>query len=167
MDGFIIIDAWPERKKLAEEDMDAARTKLLDELSKYRGVKNCRSIAVFDAYRVERHKEDVLDYHNIHVVYTRKAQTADQYIERFAHDNQRKYDITVATSDHLQQVIIRGAGCAIWSANDLLEELIRTNEGVLRTFRENQIPKRDSLKDKLSDETRQRMESFIREEDRR
>lgn len=167
VDGYNIIHAWPELKKLAEEDMDAARTKLLDELSKYRGVKNCRIIAVFDAYRVERHKEDVLDYHNIHVVYTRKAQTADQYIERFAHDNQRKYDITVATSDHLQQVIIRGAGCAIWSANDLLEELIRTNEGVLRTFRENQIPKRDSLKDKLSDETRQRMESFIREEDRR
>jgi len=165
VDGYNIIFAWPELKELAEEDMDAARTRLLDELCKYRGVKKYRIIAVFDAYRVERHKEDVLDYHNIHVVYTRQAQTADQYIERFAHDNQQKYDITVATSDYLQQIIIRGAGCAIWSANDLREEIIRTNEGVLRTFRENQVQKRDSLMDKLSDEARQQMESLARKED--
>jgi len=146
--------------------MDAARTKLLDELCKYRGVKKCRIIAVFDAYRVERHREDVLDYHNIHVVYTRKAQTADEYIERFAHDNQRRYDITVATSDHLQQIIILGAGCAVWSAEDLRRELVRTNEGVLLEFREKQAGKRDSLMDKLSDDAKKQMEALAREGDR-
>jgi len=166
VDGYSIIHAWPELKELAQEDMDAARTKLLDELCKYRGVKKCRIIAVFDAYRVERHREDVLDYHNIHVVYTRKAQTADEYIERFAHDNQRRYDITVATSDHLQQIIILGAGCAVWSAEDLRRELVRTNEGVLLEFREKQAGKRDSLMDKLSDDAKKQMEALAREGDR-
>lgn len=163
VDGYNIIFAWPELKELAKDNMDAARTKLLDELSKYRAVKKFRIIAVFDAYRVERHQEEILDYHNIHVVFTRKAQTADHYIERFAHDNQEKYHITVATSDNLQQVIIRGAGCTVWSATDLLEEIERTNKGILQTYQDEQSLERNYLKDKLSQEAKERMESLIRD----
>jgi predicted RNA-binding protein with PIN domain len=112
---------------------------------------------------VERHQEEILDYHNIHVVFTRKAQTADHYIERFAHDNQEKYHITVATSDNLQQVIIRGAGCTVWSATDLLEEIERTNKGILQTYQDEQSLERNYLKDKLSQEAKERMESLIRD----
>lgn len=163
VDGYNIIFAWPELKELADEDMDAARNWLLDELCKYRGARKVRIIAVFDAYRVERHQEEINDYHGIHVVFTRKAQTADQYIERFAHDNSRKYDITVATSDHLQQIIILGSGCAVWSAEELRNEIRKTNEGVIRSFQEKRGIERNRLGDKLSSETRKRLESLFKE----
>ena len=97
VDGYNIIFAWPELKELARDNMDSARERLLDTLIKYQGVKKCRIIVVFDAYRVQRHIEEVINYDTICVVYTREAQTADQYIEKFAHDNYKKYDITVAT----------------------------------------------------------------------
>jgi len=164
VDGYNIIFAWPELRDLAGENLDAARVKLLDELSKYRGSKKYEIIAVFDAYRVEGHREEAEDYHNIHVVFTRKAQTADQYIERFAHSNSHRYDITVATSDHLQQVIILGAGCTVWSAEDLREEMLKANERVMKTYRERHSPQREYLMDKLSDETKARLEEFIKKQ---
>lgn len=108
VDGYNIIHAWPELKELADDNMDGARMKLIDTLSNYQGIRKCQIIVVFDAYRVQGHFEEAIDYYNIHLVYTREAQTADQYIEKFAYDNQKKYNITVATSDGLQQIIIRG-----------------------------------------------------------
>lgn len=81
---------------------------------------------VFDAYRVQGHKTEMYDYHNIHVVYTREAETADQYIEKFAHENGRKYRVTVATSDGLEQIIIRGAGCGLISARELERDHTQT-----------------------------------------
>lgn len=85
----------------------------MDILCNYQGFHKCELILVFDAYRVANHKTEILDYHNIHVVYTKEAETADQYIEKFAHENGKKYRITVATSDGLEQIIIRGAGCRL------------------------------------------------------
>lgn len=123
VDGYNIIHAWPELKELADENMDSARMKLLDSLSNYQGIRKCQIIVVFDAYRVQGHLEEVIDYQNIHMVFTREAQTADQYIERFARDNQKKYHIIVATSDGLQQLIIRGAGCHLLSARELKMEI--------------------------------------------
>lgn len=162
VDGYNIIYSWSGLKELADGNMDSARMKLLDALSKYQGIRQCSIIVVFDAYRVQGHREEIIDYDHIHVVYTREAQTADQYIEKFAHDNQKKYDITVATSDGLQQIIIRGAGSALMSARELKDEVDKVNEGALQAYREKQIPHRNSLKDALSDETRQRMEDVSR-----
>lgn len=87
------------------------------------GFKQCRLILVFDAYRVQNHRTEVFPYHNITVVYTKEAETADQYIEKFAHENARRYHVTVATSDGLEQIIIRGEGCCLLSARDLEEEI--------------------------------------------
>ena len=123
VDGYNIIYAWEDLKELAQINLDGARGKLLDTLCNYQGMKKCNLIAVFDAYRVQGHPTETLDYHNIHVVYTKEAETADRFIEKFAHDNSKKYDITVATSDGLEQIIIRGAGCKLLSARDLKEEI--------------------------------------------
>lgn len=123
VDGYNIIYAWDDLKELAQVNLDGARGKLLDILCNYQGMKKCNLIAVFDAYRVQGHPTETLDYHNIHVVYTKEAETADRFIEKFAHDNSKKYDITVATSDGLEQIIIRGAGCKLLSARDLQEEI--------------------------------------------
>ncbi len=161
VDGYNMIFAWPDLKELAQENMDSARTKLLDMLSKYKGIRKYTIIAVFDAYRVARHQEEILDYDNIHVVFTRTAQTADQYIERFAHDNQSKYDITVATSDGLQQIIIRGAGCAVLSARELREQIEIANESVLQAYRDKKPADRNVLRDALSEESKQQMEDLL------
>lgn len=162
VDGYNVIFAWPELKELAEDNMDGARTKLLDILSKYQGIRNCQIIAVFDAYRVQGHSEEIIDYDNIHVVYTREAQTADHFIEKFAHDNQRKYNITVATSDGLQQIIIRGTGCAVLSAGELKKEIEWVNKRVMQTYQEKQTVDRNYLKDALSAESRRQMEEIYK-----
>ena len=125
VDGYNIIHAWPELKELAEVYIGSARMSLLDSLSKYQSVRQSNVIVVFDAYRVQGHREEMTDYHNIRLVYTKEAQTADQYIEKFARDNRDKYDITVATSDGLQQIIVRGAGCSLLSARELKIEIER------------------------------------------
>jgi len=164
VDGYNIIFAWPDLKELAQDNMESARIKLIDMLIKYRGIQKCSIIVVFDAYRVERHQEEILEYDNIHVVFTRTAQTADQYIERFAHDNQNKYNITVATSDGLQQIIIRGAGCALLSARELREEIDRANESVLQSYRAKNPADRSMIGDALSEESKRRMENLMNDD---
>ena len=123
VDGYNIIFAWEELRELAEVNMDGARDRLIDILSNYQGVKKCSLILVFDAYKLEGFPGEVLQYHNIHVVYTKEAETADQYIEKVAHEIGRKYDVTVATSDGTEQVIIRGQGCRLLSAKELKTEV--------------------------------------------
>ena len=130
VDGYNIIFAWEELKVLAQTDIAAARGKLMDILCNYQGFHKCELILVFDAYRVANHKTEILDYHNIHVVYTKEAETADQYIEKFAHENGKKYRITVATSDGLEQIIIRGAGCRLLSARDFEADVKRSEQAI-------------------------------------
>lgn len=131
VDGYNIIFAWDDLKELAKENMEAARGKLLDELCNYQGMRGMHLMVVFDAYRVPGHQTEILDYQNIHVVYTKEAETADQYIEKFAHENVKNYRVTVATSDGLEQIIIRGEGCRLLSARDLEDEVKQTRQ-VLR-----------------------------------
>ena len=105
---------WEELNELAKVSVEGARGRLMDILCNYQGMKKCNLILVFDAYRLEGHPTEILNYHNIHVVFTKEAETADQYIEKFAHENGRKYNVTVATSDGLEQIIIRGAGAGCY-----------------------------------------------------
>lgn len=128
VDGYNVIFTWEKLRELSRQDIDSAKGRLLDILCDYQGVKGCNLIVVFDAYRVKGHDTEISDYHNIHVVYTKEAQTADQYIEKFAHENGKKWDITVATSDGLEQIIIRGQGCRLLSARELEAEVARTRQ---------------------------------------
>ncbi len=130
VDGYNIIFAWEELKELAEFNIDSARGRLLDIMCNYQGIRGVHLIVVFDAYRVQQRREEVLDYHNIHVVFTKEAETADQYIEKFAHEHAREYRVTVATSDGLEQIIIRGQGCRLISARELQQEILRLEQEV-------------------------------------
>lgn len=128
VDGYNVIFAWEELSALSKVTLDGARGRLLDILCDYQAMKGCRLIVVFDAYRLKGHPEEAYAYHNIYVVYTKEAETADRYIERFAHDNSKKYQITVATSDGLEQIIIRGEGCRLLSSRDLQADVERQKE---------------------------------------
>ncbi len=165
VDGYNIIYAWPELKELADENMDGARMKLLDSLSNYQWIRQCGIIVVFDAYRVQGHREEIIGYHNIHMVYTKEAQTADQYIEKFAHDNQKKYNIAVATSDGLQQIIVRGAGCSLLSARELKAEIEEANRRMMQQYQETRERDRNYLIDALPAVAKQQMEVLIKEDD--
>ena len=123
VDGYNIIFAWEELKELAQIHIESARDKLMDILCNYQGYKKCTVILVFDAYKVEGNPGEVLKYHNIYVVYTKEAETADQYIEKTVRQMGRKYQVTVATSDALEQVIILGQGAQRLSAAGLKEEV--------------------------------------------
>ena len=119
VDGYNIIHAWEETRGIVNQNLDAARQILLEQLTDYRAMTDAEIIVVFDAYRVSGHRTETEEYQNLHVVYTREAETADQYIARFATEHSMKYDITVATSDGLIQLIIRGADARLMSARDL------------------------------------------------
>lgn len=149
VDGYNVIFAWEDLKDLAQVSIDGARGKLLDVLCDYQGMKKCNLIVVFDAYRVQGHKTEISTYHNIHVVFTKEAETADQYIEKFAHENGKKYNVTVATSDGLEQIIIRGQGCRLLSARELKDEIERTKKTFFEEHPQESKKLSLSLKDML------------------
>lgn len=130
VDGYNIIFAWSELAELAKKNIDSARDCLMDILCNYQGYKKCNLILVFDAYKVSSGKGKIFDYHNIHVVYTKEAETADQYIEKVSHELALKNYVTVATSDRLEQMIIWGAGAKRMSAQGLWEEVKRNDNKI-------------------------------------
>ena len=136
VDGYNIIHAWEEFDGLIEDNnLDGARDKLMDIMCNYQSIVDCKLILVFDAYKVKGHETNAFTYNNINVVYTKEAETADQYIEKFAHENGKKYDITVATSDGLEQIIIRGSGCKLYSAREFRNEVIEVSRKILEDYR--------------------------------
>ena len=159
VDGYNVIFAWEELNELAKVNIDGARGRLMDILCDYQGIRKCHLIVVFDAYRVKGHPTEISDYHNIHVVYTKEAETADQFIEKFAHENGRKYDVTVATSDGLEQIIIRGQGCGLISAREFEKEVASVKKGVVSRLQE-QKQSGHTLMDSLSENSRKELDSL-------
>lgn len=145
VDGYNIIFSWDELNELSKTNIAAARQKLMDVLCNYQGFKKCTLILVFDAYKVEGFQGEVQKYHNIHVVYTKEAETADQYIEKTVHQIAKKYKVTVATSDATEQVIIWGAGAMRMSAQGLLQEVQETNKEIRRLLEEVKKPGKESM----------------------
>ena len=145
VDGYNIIFSWDELNELSKTNVAAARQKLMDVLCNYQGFKKCTLILVFDAYKVEGFQGEVQKYHNIHVVYTKEAETADQYIEKTVHQIAKKYKVTVATSDATEQVIIWGAGAMRMSAQGLLQEVQETNKEIRRLLDEVKKPGKESM----------------------
>jgi len=123
VDGYNIIHAWEDLKELSKINIEAARNKLMDILCNYQGFKKCVLIVVFDAYKVDGYELEIQKYHNIHVVYTKQAETADMYIEKVVHEIGRQYNVRVATSDRVEQVVTLGQGGTLVSAREFLEEV--------------------------------------------
>ena len=158
VDGYNIIFAWEELNELAKASIDAARNKLMDILSNYQGFIGCTLILVFDAYKVKGNQGEVQKYHNIYVVYTKEAETADQYIEKRTHEIGRKYKVTVATSDALEQVIVMGQGAYRISARDFYEEVERTEKQIREINERERGEKRNYLLDYAKEEDAREME---------
>ncbi len=132
VDGYNIIFAWDELNELSKQSLEAARHKLMDILCNYQGFKKCVLILVFDAYRVPGSPGTIEQYHNIHVVYTREAETADMFIERVTHEIGKGRRVRVATSDGMEQVIILGHGALRVSARMFHQEVQEAEKEIRR-----------------------------------
>ncbi|MDE7017396.1 MAG: TetM/TetW/TetO/TetS family tetracycline resistance ribosomal protection protein [Lachnospiraceae bacterium] len=159
VDGYNIIFAWEELSELAKMNLDSARGRLMDILSNYQGYRKMTLILVFDAYKVKGNPGSVSAYHNIHVVYTKEAETADQYIEKATHEIAKKHHVTVATSDGLEQLIIMGQGASRMSARELKENIMSTNEELRELFLHQKVKDKQYLFDALPDDLAKRLEA--------
>lgn len=164
VDGYNIIFAWPELKKQADENLEAARYRLADMLCNYQGYKNIGVILIFDGYKSKGNEGSVFQYHNIDIVYTREAQTADNFIELVAQEMGRKVNIRVATSDGLEQVIILGKGAARMSARELKLELDKTEKLIQKDLEEHHNTHGNSIMDNLPEDMAQILE-MLRQSD--
>lgn len=168
VDGYNIIFAWEELNELAKTSLDGARGRLMEILSNYQAYRRMHLILVFDAYKVKGNQGSVVRYHNIDVVYTKEAETADQYIEKVAHQMNRKYRVRVATSDGLEQLIIMGAGAVRVSARELQEEVLMASEELRQEYIDRQEPltgDRNYLLDGISREVAAYLEQSARGEE--
>lgn len=139
VDGYNVIFAWDELKSVAAERLDAARRMLCDLMSDYQGFRKCEVIVVFDAYKVKGGIEKVEKYHNIHVVYTKEAETADAYIERTTYQIGREHRVRVVSSDGAEQVIILGHGALRVSAAGFHDEMVQTSGEIKSILQKNNL----------------------------
>lgn len=154
VDGYNIIFAWPDLRELTRTSMDAARMRLMDILCNYQGYSGSILIVVFDAYKVKGNPGSVETYHNIRVVYTKEAETADMYIEKTTKQIARKYRVRVATSDGLEQMIILGHGASRMSAEAFREEVERVNKRICEELDASKKDQRQSREGVLTGEER-------------
>ena len=130
VDGYNIIFAWEELNRLAKENLDLARTRLINILCNYQGFRQCNLILVFDAYRVKGNHREIETEMGITVVYTKEAETADMFIEKTAHELKGKHRVRVATSDNVEQIIILGNGAVRISATEFLAEVTEVEKAI-------------------------------------
>ncbi|MEG0367496.1 MAG: NYN domain-containing protein, partial [Coprobacillus sp.] len=151
VDGYNVIHSWDELSELARENLDVARSRLIDILSDYQGYKQCLLILVFDAYKVKDNIGTSTQEHNIYVVYTKEAQTADMYIERATHKLSSDYQVVVATSDALEQMIVLGNGGRRMSSRELLLDIEYLKKEKMSEFERKQETSRNYLLEGIQD----------------
>lgn len=165
VDGYNVIFTWSELKEIAKDNLEAARLKLADRLCNYQGFKKNEVILVFDGYKSKGNLGSIISYHNIDIVYTKEAETADQFIEMVTQKLARQCRIRVATSDKLEQVIILGKGATRLSARELKREIEEVEISIRQTCLEKTEKTRNRLFDGLAPEMAELLEKMRLTED--
>ena len=161
IDGYNIVFAWEDLRELAIKDIMAARDKLIDLIVDFAGFRKEHVILVFDAYKVRGGRGEVIHVGDIDVIYTKEAETADLYIEKAAHELSKRYKVTVATSDAVEQVIIYGAGAYRMSAQNLLEELVLTKSLMREHYEKRDEKKAGGILAQMSEEDAQALKEHL------
>lgn len=162
IDGYNIVFAWEDLRELAAKDIMAARDKLIDMIVDFAGFRKEHVILVFDAYKVRGGRGEVIHVGGIDVIYTKEAETADLYIEKAAHELSKRYKVTVATSDAVEQVIIYGAGAYRMSAQNLLEELVLTKSLMREHYEKKEARKAGGVLAGMSEETAEALQKHLK-----
>ncbi|MGN1120710.1 MAG: NYN domain-containing protein, partial [Oscillospiraceae bacterium] len=136
VDGYNIIFGWEELNDIAKENLDAARSRLINIMCNFAGFKRCKLILVFDAYRVKGAQREIEEIDGISVIYTKEAETADMFIEKTTHSLAGKHRVRVATSDSVEQIIILGNGAVRTSAQEFLAEVREAEKAIRQIIEE-------------------------------
>ena len=123
VDGYNLIFAWDELKKLAADRLDLARGRLMDMLSNYCGFTKAKLVLVFDGFRTPGNPGSREDYHNINVAFTKDGETGDAYIERLADEIGKNYSVRVVTSDNLIRLSALRSGVLRCSSGEFKNEV--------------------------------------------
>jgi len=163
VDGYNIIHAWENLKPHLEVSLESARQQLLEILSNYQGTFKSKIIVVFDGYLVKGNVGNVYEYHNIFVVYTKEAETADHYIERVVANLPKHYEVCVATSDALEQIIVLGQGATRLSARELWIDIQGAEIALRQKYVENRPTKNNLLSDNIDEDALAFIEALRRQ----
>jgi len=163
VDGYNIINAWPELKTFEEGDLEGARNKLIELLENYRAYKGIKCVLVFDAHLVKGSMEKHEKYGGLQVVYTKENETADAYIERFADEVGRDYDIVVATSDWLEQQVVLGRGAARISARELYLEVMNSQNAMRSKYKLTRSVEKHTIENRIKGDILEKLEKIRRE----
>lgn len=165
VDGYNIIFSWKELNELAQKNLEAARYKLADILCNYQGFQKNEIILVFDGYKSKGNLGSVIHYNNIDIVYTKEAETADQFIEMVSLQIAKQYNVRVATSDAVEQIIILGKGASRLSARELQLEIEEVERNIEKTTKENRRGMSNRFMDNLPPDIAEMLEKMRLTED--
>ncbi len=160
VDGYNIIFAWPELRELSKDNLESARIRLADILCNYQAFRKNEIILVFDGHKSKGNLGSVIHYNNIDIVYTKEAQSADQFIEAVSWQMAKDYQIRVATSDNLEQTVILAQGAARMSARELKSEIEIAEKDIKETYEKKKDKTRNSLMDNLPPEMAKLLEQM-------
>lgn len=163
VDGYNIINSWPELKNLQKTSLENSRQKLLEMLEDYRIYKGMKVVVVFDAHMVKGSTEKHENYGGCEVVFTREYETADSYMERLADEVGRLYDIVVATSDWLVQQVVLGRGAARISARELYLEVIKSRKGMNEKYRLRKSDEKHTIENRIDAGTYEKLDKIRRQ----
>jgi uncharacterized protein len=163
VDGYNIVNSWPELKAIASDNLENAREKLIDIMQNYQAYKGINIIIVFDAHHSNAAIENIEIYGNIQVIYTRQYQTADQYIEKWVNDMGKYRRIRVATSDYMEQTTILSRGGIRMSARELLLEVELAQKELEDVHINKILPKQNLLSDRVDKSTLAKLEKLRRQ----
>ncbi len=163
VDGYNIINAWSDLREISQTNFDNARTKLIEKLANYQGFKKVTVILVFDAYLVKGGSRSVVKQNGLSIVYTKEAETADNYIEKITKNMPKKYRVIVATSDALEQLIVMGYGAERMTPKELKEEIELTEKSISKKIINSRPVKNNLLMDNLDPEMQDFLENLRRQ----
>ncbi|MGB9814262.1 MAG: NYN domain-containing protein [Thermovenabulum sp.] len=154
VDGYNIINAWPNLQSAKEVDLENARQKLIDIMCEYSALTGIKVKLVFDAHMVEGGKRVVESINGIEVIFTKERETADNYIEKMVEIYGKEYRVRVATSDFLEQRMVLGKGAIRVSARELYNEVNQLFESRRKQEKMKRVRK-ETVADRLDENTLQ------------
>ena len=163
VDGYNVVNSWPNLKRKKDFSFEGARQTLIDKLHNYGVFKDCKIVLVFDAHKVIGNLEKKEEVNkNISVVFTKDGETADSYIERNVNALGRKHEIVVVTSDNLEQQIVFQRGAVRMSSLEFYNEILNIEKSIKLKSDKNKIAQKNSISDNIDDKTAKILEEIRR-----
>jgi predicted RNA-binding protein with PIN domain len=162
VDGYNVINSWPNLKKIKEYSYESSRIQLIDTLQNYSEFKGYKMFIVFDAHMVKGSLEKKERLGNLVVIFTKEGETADSYIERTVNNIGRKSEVCVVTSDSLEQQVAFQRGAIRMSSIEFYYEVNNIEKKIQTKTEKMYSKKRSLLEERIDKETLEKLEKIRR-----